>query len=260
MKIVFLGDIVGRTGRDIIKTRLSQLREKYSPDFIIANGENLASGLGITEKTYREMIDAGIDALTSGNHIFDRKDGLELIENENSRLIIPLNYPATVKGNRVLELNKNGKKLTLINVCGRVFMDEIRDCPFQSVEKFLASLGKNEIILVDFHGEATSEKLAFADYFDGKINIIVGTHTHVQTSDAQILPNGAAYITDAGMTGAIDSILGDEKQPIVNHFLTGKPFKVEVADHPAKVEGVYIEIDDKTKKVLKIEAFRILEN
>ncbi|PIP51189.1 TIGR00282 family metallophosphoesterase [Candidatus Berkelbacteria bacterium CG_4_10_14_0_8_um_filter_35_9_33_8] len=259
MKILFIGDIVGQTGRDILKTQLKSIKKNNKIDFVIANGENSAHGSGITEKILREIIDSGVDVITSGNHIFKKKEAIDLVNKKENHLIIPANYPEKIKANRTIEKVIDGQKVVVINLMGRVFMKEGLDCPFQKIDNLLTKISYNAIIVVDFHGEVTSEKRAFGFYTDGKVTAVIGSHTHVQTSDSEILPKGTAYITDAGMTGSVNSILGDKKESIINSFLTGLPFKLEPEDHPAKLEGVIIDIDDNTLKAENIETIRVFE-
>ncbi len=259
MKILFIGDIVGRTGRDIVKTQLSSIKEKYKIDFVIANGENSAHGSGITESILKEITGSGVDVITSGNHIFKKNEALELVSNKNINLIIPANYPEKVQANRIIEKLIDGNRVVVINLMGRVFMKEGLDNPFYKLDELLQKIPTNSIIIVDFHGEVTSEKKAFGYYSDGKVTAVIGTHTHTQTSDTEILPKGTAYITDAGMTGSVNSILGDKKESIINSFLTGLPFKPEPEDHPAKLEGVVIDIDNDSKKAKNIKTIRIIE-
>lgn len=259
MKILFIGDIVGRTGRDIVKSQLVKIKNDYNIDFVIANGENSAHGSGITANIINEVVDSGVDVITSGNHIFKKKDSLELVGNKNMNLIIPANYPERIQANRKFEKLINGNRIVVINLMGRVFMKEGLDNPFDKLDEILKNISSNSIIIVDFHGEVTSEKKAFGYYADGRVTAVIGTHTHTQTSDAEILPKGTAYVTDAGMTGSIDSILGDKKESIINSFLTGLPFKLEPADHPAKLEGVIIDVDNDSRKATSIETIRIIE-
>jgi len=259
MNILFIGDIVGRTGRDILKTQLATIVQEKKIDFVIANGENSAHGSGITENIIQEISNAGVNVITSGNHIFKKKEAIDLVSKNNHNLIIPANYPEKVKGNRVIEKNINGQQIVVINLMGRVFMKEGLDSPFQKLDELLTKIPKSSIIVVDFHGEVTSEKRAFGFYADGKVTAVIGSHTHVQTSDSEILPKGTAYITDAGMTGSVNSILGDKKEPIIDSFLTGLPFKLEPEDHPAKLEGVIIDINESTLKARNIETIRVFE-
>ncbi len=248
MNILFIGDIVGRTGRNAVKTLLPDLRKKYQVDFVIANGENLAGGRGITEDKYNEMMEAGVDYFTSGDHIFDQKNIIPQLD--KLKILRPLNLPEAAPGKGWIEVKAGKEDLVLINLQGQVFISESVDNPFQAIAKILPKIKTNNII-IDFHGEATSEKRAFGYYLDGRIAAVLGTHTHIQTNDAQILPKGTGYITDVGMVGAKESILGAEPGPIVEHFLTGLPWRYEVAKGKEVFEGVMLEI--KKGKCSKID-------
>ncbi|HQI16508.1 MAG TPA: TIGR00282 family metallophosphoesterase, partial [Bacillota bacterium] len=228
MNILFIGDVVGRPGRNYLCTNLKRLVEENNIDFVIINGENSAGGVGITRSTYDELLGMGADIITLGNHSWAKKEVLEFIE-DAERLIRPANYPEGTPGKGFRIAEKAGKRIAVINLSGRVFMDCI-DCPFKAADKILNEL-KNEadVIIVDFHAEATSEKLAMGWYLDGRVHAVLGTHTHVQTSDERILPGGTAYITDVGMTGPIDSILGVEKETVIRKFITGMPARFEIA-------------------------------
>lgn len=262
MNILFIGDIVGRTGRTAVKKILPQLKKKYEVGFTIANGENLAGGIGMTFETYREMNEAGIDYFTSGNHIWKKADFIPNLDIKDVNVIRPANYPDGVPGKGLAEITINDKKIVVINLLGLVFMDEYFNNPFLTVDSILKSYPSTELgagklsIIVDFHGEATSEKVCFGQYLDGRVSAIIGTHTHIPTNDARILPNGSAYITDVGMAGSLNSSIGDELEPIIEHFKTGLPFKLEVAGLPAVVDAVVINIDDKTGLANKITQIR----
>lgn len=248
MNILFIGDIVGRTGRSAVKKILPQLKEEYGVDFTIANGENLAGGVGMTYETYREMNEAGIDYFTTGNHIWKKADFIPNLDIKDVNIIRPANYPNGVPGRGFAEITINDKKIVIINLLGLVFMDEYLGNPFLTIDDILRSysLKPNYSIFVDFHGEATSEKVCLGHYLDGRVSAVVGTHTHIPTNDARVLPKGTAYITDAGMAGSLNSSIGDEIEPIIDHFKTGLPFKLEVAGPPAVVDAVVIKINDKT--------------
>jgi len=248
MNILFIGDIVGRTGRNAVKNILPELKQKYQVDFTIANGENIAGGTGMTFETYREMNEAGIDYFTSGNHIWKKTDFIPNLEIKNVNVIRPANYPEGVPGKGFAEVTIDDKKIIIINLLGLVFMPEYLNNPFLTADKILSQLSilNSQIIIVDFHAEATSEKVCFGQYLDGRVSAVLGTHTHIPTADARVLPKGTAYITDVGMAGALDSSIGDELGPIIEHFKTGLPFKLEVAGPPAVVNAVVIKINDKT--------------
>ena len=256
MKILFVGDIVGRPGRNATKELLPKLKEKYSPDVIIANGENVCHGRGISEETIKELQGAGITFFTSGNHVYANKQGLAKLDDKKFPVIRPANFPPgnPGRGYQVIETAKM-QKILVINLIGRVFMRQNYDCPFRTTDAILEEHKTEQIdaVLVDMHCEATSEKIALGHYLDGRVSAVIGTHTHVPTADAAILSEGTAYITDVGMVGVEDSVIGVEKEPIIKGFLTQMPFKYEIADGPTIFAAVYIEIDDTTKKADKIE-------
>ncbi len=249
MKILFLGDIVGKEGRNTVENFLPSLVETYSPDFIIANAENAAAGIGITPDIADSLLNLGIDLITLGNHTFAKKEAYEYL-NKESRIIRPANYPAGVPGKGHVLVKKNQKELAVINLCGRVFMAEYDD-PFRCAERLIEEIG-NKPILVDFHAEATSEKNALGWYLDGKITAMVGTHTHVQTADERILHKGTAYISDVGMCGSRDSIIGMEKEGVLRRFLTLMPERFEPAVGAGIVSGVVITCNE-TGKAENIE-------
>ena len=254
MNIIMIGDIVGRPGRRIIKELLPSLVTEFQIDLVIANGENAAGGNGITPDLAEELYEAGIDVLTMGNHVWDNKEIFDFIQDQ-PRLIRPCNYPEGTPGLGFNIFAKDPWRVAVINASGRVFMDNL-DCPFREVERILASIdGLWDICLVDFHAEATSEKLAFAHYFDGRVTAVLGTHTHIQTADERVLENGTAYISDLGMTGPVDSILGMNKDQVIKKFLTQRPVRLEVARGAVQIQGVVLTIDDADKKVLGIERF-----
>lgn len=252
MKVLFIGDIVGKTGRAAIKSLLPLIVNKYKIDIVIANGENAAGGFGITEKVASELFSYGIHILTSGNHIWDKKESIPYIGKE-SRIIRPLNYPPGVPGFGSITYTVRDKKIGIINLSGRVFMANI-DCPFRVGLSEIERL-KNEtnIIIIDFHAEATSEKIAFGYYVDGKVSAVIGTHTHVQTADEKILPGGTAYITDVGMTGPADSVIGIDKEQIIERFLLQMPKKFETAKGVGIFSAVVIEIDEGSGKASAIQ-------
>ena len=258
MRILFIGDIVGEAGRRAIKEGLPRVIERFKIDFAIANCENSAGGFGITQVIAEELFSLGIDIMTSGNHIWDKKETLTYIEKE-PRLLRPANYPPGVpgKGSAVVTLRSSEQKIGIINISGRIFMAPL-DCPFRIAEKELNQIREQtNIIVVDFHGEATSEKCAFALYFDGKVSAIVGTHTHVQTADERILSEGSAFITDAGMTGAINSVIGMKKDRVIKKFLTHIPYRFETAKGPSLLSGVIIDIEPRTGKAKAIQRLQI---
>lgn len=250
MNILCIGDIVGKPGRDFINTRLPKLIEEYKVDFVVANGENCAHGVGITKKTYDELVYAGVDVITLGNHTWAKKEVLEFIEDKEN-LIRPANFPTNNPGRGYVIAQKAGKKIAVINLVGRVFMESY-DCPFRKVDEILANIENQvDIIIVDFHAEATSEKLAMGWYLDGKVTAVFGTHTHVQTSDERLLPQGTAYITDVGMTGPYNSILGVDKDIIIKKFITLMPGKFEVAEGKVVFTALLLEVDNNVAKSVK---------
>ncbi len=257
VNLLFIGDIVGKPGRQAIARDLHRLVDRYSIDIVIANGENASGGFGITAETARELFACGVHLFTSGNHIWDKKEALEYLKREE-RIIRPANYPegAPGKGSTVV-VTPGGTKVGVINLEGRVFMNNL-DCPFKIAEKEIAALSAvTNVILVDFHAEATSEKISLGWYLDGKVSAVVGTHTHVQTADERILPGGTAYITDVGMTGAFDSVIGVRKDEPIYKFLTQLPAKFEVAKKDLRLNGVVMTIDETSGKALSIERVNI---
>jgi metallophosphoesterase (TIGR00282 family) len=257
MKVLFIGDIVGTTGRSALKALLPTLVNRYRFDCVIANGENAAGGFGITEKVASEIFGYGVQVITSGNHIWDKKEAIPYIAKE-SRLIRPVNYPPGVPGygSTVISLPE-GNKVGIINISGRVFMTQI-DCPFRvGMDEIQRLRNEVKVIIVDFHAEATSEKIAFGYYADGKVSAVIGTHTHVQTADEKILPGGTAYITDVGMTGPEVSVIGVEKEQIIERFLFQMPMKFETAKGNAVLSAAAIEIDEKSGRATAIQRLQL---
>ena len=260
MKILMVGDVVGRTGRYFFMEQTPELKQAKKIDVVIVNGENAAHGKGLTPAVFSDLIKGGADIVTSGNHIWDNPKVLEIIDTEPF-LLRPANYPEDTPGRGFCIFPVGRKKIGVINLTGRIFMNPPLDDPFRLAEKILRLMRRDcDVILVDFHAEATSEKLAFANYFDGQVTAVVGTHTHVQTADEKILPKGIAYITDLGMVGAANSILGMTVEPVIKRFLTGRPSKFEVAEGAAVYCAVLIDIDDKKNKTTKIERILLKEN
>ena len=259
MKLLFIGDIVGQPGRNAVKQLLPGLRERHALDFVIANGENSAGGNGITPGTAGELFSAGVDAITSGDHLWDQKEVLELLANEK-RFLRPLNYPPGTpgQGSAIFEIQnpkskgQNSLSIAVLNAQGRTFMPPLENPFLLAAEEVKKLRRQTGIIFVDFHAEATSEKIAFARMLDGQVSAVVGTHTHVQTADEQIFPGGTAYLTDAGFTGPHESVLGREIEPVLKRFLTGMPQRFEVAKNHMLLNGVVIEIDDASGKAVKI--------
>lgn len=251
--ILFIGDIVGRPGRDLVRKGLPALVDRHRVDLVVANVENAAGGFGVTREVGDAILENRVDVMTSGNHVWDKRDAIDYIGVE-PRLLRPANYPAGVPGSgSYLARTENGRAVGIINVMGRVFMP-ILDDPFAVVLREIEAFKKRtRVVLVDFHAEATSEKLAMGWYLDGKVTAVIGTHTHVQTADERILPRGTAYITDAGMTGPHDSIIGVECEAAMSRFLTGMPARLETATANPRLNGLVVTADSETGKALSIE-------
>jgi hypothetical protein len=257
VNIFFIGDIVGKCGRKLVFELLPTLINQYQIDLCIANVENAAGGLGITPTIAHQLLDSGIQVLTSGNHIWDKKEVEEYLTGER-RLLRPANYPAGVPGygSTIISLPSGGK-VGIINLAGRVFMQSL-DCPFRvgklEVENMRAH---TPVIIVDFHAEATSEKIALSWYLDGEVSAVIGTHTHVQTADERILPQGSAYITDVGMTGAFDSVIGIKKELVFRRFIHQLPVRFETAKGDPRLNGLYLKVDENTGRALAVERIQI---
>lgn len=253
MKILFLGDIVGRPGRDILSRQLGGFRKEYGIDLCVANGENAAGGSGITPTTGGEIFGAGVDVITTGDHIWKRKESRQYL-NDNSNVLRPANMPEEAPGSGHTIVNAgDGTEVGVINVQGRTFMSPT-DCPFHAVERSLKALSERvRIIVVDIHAEATSDKMAMGRFLDGRVTAVLGTHTHVQTADEQVFPGGTAYITDVGMVGPYESILGRCVESVVSAFSTQLPTRFEVATGDVRMGGVFVEADPATGKALSIE-------
>jgi len=249
VKVLFVGDVVGRLGRRTLQTFLPTIRRETEAHFVIANGENAAGGRGLTLSTADELFDAGVDVITSGNHIWEHREIYPALEGE-SPIIRPLNYPPGVPGQGYLV--RNG--VAVINLLGRTFMGLDPDCPFRAADAALASLGKTRAVIIDIHAEATSEKVALGWYLDGRVSAVIGTHTHVATADAHILPKGTAFVCDVGMVGPVNSVIGMEIEPIVERFLTQLPTRFSpVEKGPTIFNSVLLDIDDASRRALRIE-------
>jgi len=253
MRILFIGDIVGRPGRELVRTGLRGLVEHYRADLVIANAENAAAGFGITREIGDQLLEWGVDVMTSGNHIWDKKEALDYIGAE-PRLLRPANYPAGAPGNgSYLARTRDGRSVGVVNAMGRVFMLNIDD-PFRVLPREIDALKpRTRIVFVDFHAEATSEKIAMGWHLDGKATAVIGTHTHVQTADERILPKGTAYLTDVGMTGPHDSIIGVEVEAALNKFLTALPQKFETATGNPRLNAILVEADEASGRATDIE-------
>jgi len=253
-----IGDVVGRPGRRAVRDNLADVRDSFKISFVVANAENVAGGNGITRETAGELFGYGVDALTGGNHIWDKKESFDFIA-EETRLIRPANYPPGVPGIGYNVFSVGDFKVGVVNLCGRVFMPEL-DCPFRKAEEVLSALREvTPIIVVDFHAEATSEKMAFGWFVDGRVTAVFGTHTHVQTADERILPGGTAYITDVGMTGPRDGVIGFKRDPIVTKYLTQLPRRFEVTSGPCQFDACIVTVDPATGKALDIQRIRNVE-
>ncbi|MBU9722672.1 MULTISPECIES: TIGR00282 family metallophosphoesterase [Bacillaceae] len=259
MKILFIADVVGSPGRKVLKEFLPKLKSKYKPDITIVNGENSAGGKGIIEKVYHEIKEAGADVITLGNHAWDKKEVFDFID-DVPNLIRPINFPQDTPGVGYVIAKAGNKKIAVINAQGRTFMPPL-DCPFRILDEVVEEVRKKTpFIFLDFHAEATSEKQAIAWYLDGRASAVVGTHTHVQTADERILPGGTAYISDVGMTGPYDGILGMDKDIIINRFLTSLPGRFEVAKGREQINGVTITLNNQTGKAESIQRISINED
>ncbi len=257
MRILFVGDIVGKAGRQAVEGVLQKVVSSYKIEFTVANGENAAGGMGITPGIAIEILDQGVDVLTSGNHIWAKKEIVPFLD-EEIRILRPANYPPKVpgRGSDIFH-SRNGQKVGVLNLEGRVFMKHL-DCPFRVGEKEVELLRKEtNVILVDFHAEATSEKMGLGWFLDGKVSAVLGTHTHVQTSDERILDEGTAYISDAGMTGPMDSVIGIRKEIALERLLTQIPWKFDVAKEAIELQGVVIDVDSKTGRSENIQRIKV---
>lgn len=253
MKVLLIGDVVGKHGRGAVKKIVPELRKKYGIDFVAANAENVAGGSGLTPDSVDELFDSQVDCLTSGDHIWKKKEIYERLDKDN-RILRPANFPGPCPGRGSVVIRSNtGISVGVVSVLGRVFMKHI-DCPFRAAEKEIKEMAEEvKIVLVDIHAEATSEKIALARFLDGQVSVIFGTHTHVQTADEKILAGGSAYITDLGMTGASDSVIGRESKVIIEHFLTCMPAKFAMAENGIELQGAIVDIDEKTGNSVSIK-------
>lgn len=256
MKVLFIADIMGQAGRDAVARILPDLKTKEQVDLVIANGENAAGGLGITPNIARDLFHLGIDVLTMGNHTWDKKEILDIIDDEP--IVRPANYAPGVPGRgAILATTPAGVKVGILSLIGRVFMPP-SDCPFRSADKVIEELKKETpVVIVDIHAEATSEKVAMGWYLDGKVSAVIGTHTHIQTADDRILPEGTAYLTDVGMTGPFDSVIGIKKEIILQRFLMQMPIRFEVSDKDIWFNGALMEIDEKSGKAVAIQRLQV---
>ena len=249
MNVLMIGDVMGKPGRKAVAALLPGLRTELKLDLVVANGENAAAGRGLTERTAQDLFDAGVDVITSGNHIWDQKEVIPLLGQE-APILRPLNYPPSAPGRGFV----TQKGVTVLNLQGRTFMTEI-DCPFRAADAALEQLAGGAVVIVDMHAEATSEKQAMGRYLDGRVAAVVGTHTHVATADARLLPGGTAYVTDAGMCGPVESVIGNEIEAVLERFLTGMPVRLPVAEKSPTLQfnAVFVEIDESTGRARAIQ-------
>ena len=258
MNILFIGDIVGKPGRQAVTALLPKLKRAHQLDCVIANGENAAHGAGITPATVNELLAAGVDVITTGDHVWDQKGFEQEIENLPA-VVRPANAAPSVPGRGAVVINAGDKgRVGVLNLLGRVFMPGQSDCPFRVAQAEVTKLRRQtNIIIVDLHAEATSEKIAMGRFLDGQVSFVVGTHTHVQTADEQILPKGTGYLSDAGMCGPHDSVLGRDVAVVLRRFVTGMPQRLEIATAKIELCGVVVEVDDNTGLAQKIERVRL---
>jgi metallophosphoesterase (TIGR00282 family) len=248
LRILAVGDIIGKPGREAVRELLPSLYREYGIDVVIGNGENAAGGVGITPSTAQELFDAGIDIITTGNHVWTHKEIVPYLDGSLA-ILRPLNYPPATPGRGFLSTDK----IVVVNLIGRTFIGNF-DCPFRAMDQLLARLErKTNVIIVDFHAEATSEKVAMGRYLDGRVSAVLGTHTHVGTIDAHILPGGTAYVTDIGMVGPMDSVIGDDVDSVINRFLTLLPRRLSVGKGTVAFDAIMVEVDEKTGKAIDIK-------
>jgi 2',3'-cyclic-nucleotide 2'-phosphodiesterase len=258
VRILFVGDVVGAPGRRILKARLRGLKRDVGAGLTIVNGENAAGGAGLTTATAEEIFAAGAEIITTGNHVWDKRDALGLLERER-RVLRPANYPEGSPGSGVLVVEASGARIGVVNLMGRVFMPLVDD-PFRAADRIVDALRTTaQAVIVDFHAEATSEKSAFAWHLDGRVGAVLGTHTHVATADARVLPGGTAFITDVGMTGAFDSVIGVKKEQAIERFRTGRSIPYETADGDVRLAAVIVDLDPHAGRATAIERLEIFE-
>jgi len=252
LRILMIGDVVGRPGRRAVREFLPGLCHDYGIGLVIANGENSAGGIGITSDTAKELFDCGVDVITTGNHVWAKKEIIPYLDGELP-ILRPLNFPPGVPGRGFLEV----KDVLIVNLIGRVFIGEF-DCPFRAMDCLLSEINKDpKIIIVDFHAEATSEKVAMGRYLDGRVSAVLGTHTHIGTADACIFPQGTAYVTDVGMVGPVDSVIGVDAESAIRSFLTGMPHRFFMGEGTASFDAVLVDVDEVTGKAIKIKRIQM---
>lgn len=256
LRILFLGDIVGRPGRNALKSQLGALKDEFKPQLVIANGENSAGGFGIQPKVAEEIYAAGVDVITLGDHVWDRRELFDFLDSNKHRMVRPLNFADGAPGAGALVwAGVSGVKIGVLNALGRIFIDQLVECPFRSLERAIESepISSCDIVFVDFHAEATSEKVAIAYHLSGKAQVVVGTHTHVQTADERIIDDQTAFISDAGMCGPYDGVIGVGREAIVTRFLTGIKQAFDVAEGRAVINGVVVEFDVQSRRAVGIQ-------
>lgn len=259
IRLILIGDVVGRCGRRFVQAVLPLVRDKFHPDLVIANGENSAGGLGIIRRTADELFEAGVNVLTSGNHVWDKKEALELLKTEQ-RVLKPLNFHPLTPGNGSMAYKiAGGPVAVVVSLQGRVFMEPVVDNPFTAIDEFLKK-NSHPVVLVDFHAEATAEKQAMGFFLDGRVSAVLGTHTHVPTADCRILEKGTAFQADVGMTGSLDSIIGMKREPIIAKFCSGMHQKFEVAQGNQVLDLTIVDVDPVSGRALRIEAHRYFED
>lgn len=258
MRLLLIGDVFGTMGRAIVKEILPKIRKELGINLVVVNGENIAHGKGIIEKYYKELISQNVDVVTLGNHAFSNKNVYNFIDDAKC-LIRPANFKEGTPGKEYLTVNYNGTTITFLQVLGKVFMNEEYSNPFHKAQEILDNV-ESDIYVCDIHGEATSEKVAFGLHFDGKINIITGTHTHVQTNDARVLPNGTFYLTDIGMCGALNGVIGVDPEPVIHQYLTGEHIRhIPMDKGKSQFNAVMVEIDERTKKITKYQLINLIQ-
>jgi metallophosphoesterase (TIGR00282 family) len=258
LRLILIGDVIGRSGRRFVQAVLPLVKDKFHPDVVIANGENSAGGLGVIRRTADELFESGVNVLTGGNHTWDKKEALELLKTEK-RVLKPLNFHASTPGNGSMVFQTAaGQPVVIVSLQGRVFMEPVVDNPFAVIEEFLRR-NAHPVVLVDFHAEATAEKQAMGFFLDGHVSAVLGTHTHVPTADARLLENGTAYQTDVGMTGALESVIGMTREPIIKKFYSGMHQKFEVAQGSQVLDMTVVDVDPASGRATYIEAFRYYE-
>lgn len=258
MKILIVGDVYSKLGREALEENIKKIKQEQTINFIIVNGENISHGKGMNQNHYKWLMNLGVNVITMGNHTWNNHQIYDYIDDSNS-IVRPMNYAEQYPGKGYITVNYNGLKITIFQVLGRTFMDENNLCPFKTTEELLAKV-KSDIYICDFHGEATSEKIAYSHYFDGKVNIIFGTHTHVQTSDLRIMPKGTAYITDVGMTGPLEGVIGTKKEIIINRFIDGTKELFAPQDTGQKqFNAIIVEINELTHKVTNVDRITMIQ-